>query len=262
MANNLTLDSTEPQESEFTPEEQENIAAGEQLIEQQQELLAGKYKNAEELEKAYIELQGKLGSNEEPQEEGRKEEEVEEEQPEVSPAVQTLTDATQEYYANEGKLSEETMAKFTEMSSKDLVEAYLKMQAENPQQQQQQASPDLSDGEVNTIHNSVGGEAQYNRMVQWASENLDAKAIKAFDNVVESGQIDAIKLAVAGLKSEYENANGYEGTMIQGKAPNSSVETLRSQAEVVRAMQDPRYDTDPAYRQDVFEKLERSSIDY
>ena len=261
MANHLTLDSTEPQESEFTPEEQENIAAGEALAEQQQELLAGKYKNAEELEKAYIELQGKLGSNEEPQEEGQNEEEVAEVQEETSPAVQTLTDATQEYWANDGKLSEETLDKFSEMSSRDLVEAYLKMQAENPQQQQQQTA-DLSDGEVNVIHNSVGGEAQYNRMVQWAADNLDAKAIKAFDNVVESGQVDAIKLAVAGLKSEYENANGYEGKMIQGKAPNSSLETFRSQAEVVRAMQDPRYDTDPAYRQDVFDKLERSSIDY
>ena len=261
MANHLTLDSTEPQESEFTPEEQENIAAGEALAEQQQELLAGKYKNAEELEKAYIELQGKLGSNEEPQEEGQNEEEVAEVQEETSPAVQTLTDATQEYWANDGKLSEETLDKFSEMSSRDLVEAYLKMQAENPQQQQQQTA-DLSDGEVNVIHNSVGGEAQYNRMVQWAADNLDAKAIKAFDNVVESGQIDAIKLAVAGLKSEYENANGYEGKMIQGKAPNSSLETFRSQAEVVRAMQDPRYDTDPAYRQDVFDKLERSSIEY
>ena len=138
MANHLTLDSTEPQESEFTPEEQENLAAGEKLVAEQQELLAGKYKNAEELEKAYIELQGKLGSNEDDQEEAPKEEEVEEEQPEVSFATQALTDATQEYYANDGKLSEETLAKFSEMSSRDLVDAYLKMQAENPQPQQQQ----------------------------------------------------------------------------------------------------------------------------
>jgi hypothetical protein len=27
-------------------------------------------------------------------------------------------------------------------------------------------------------------------------------------------------------------------------------------------MADPRYDTDPAYRQDVYAKLERSNLDY
>ena len=69
-------------------------------------------------------------------------------------------------------------------------------------------------------------------------------------------------MAVAGLKSQYEEVNGYEGRMLSGKGAPQQVDTFRSQAEVVQAMADPRYDNDPAYRNDVFEKLSRSNIDY
>ena len=95
-------------------------------------------------------------------------------------------------------------------------------------------------------------------MVEWAGKNLDAKAITAFDQVINTGSIEAIKFAVSGLRSEYLNAVGYDGQMIQGKAPQTNKDIFRSQAELVAAMSDKRYDNDPAYRQDVIEKLERS----
>jgi hypothetical protein len=95
-------------------------------------------------------------------------------------------------------------------------------------------------------------------MVGWASNNLDQASIQAFDNVVNTGSSDAIKFAVNGLKAQYDAANGYEGTMLTGKAPSSSKDAFKSQAELVQAMSDRRYDNDPAYRQDVMEKLNRS----
>ena len=95
-------------------------------------------------------------------------------------------------------------------------------------------------------------------MVTWASNNLDKGSIEAFDNIVNTGSVDAIKLAVQGLKSQYTDATGYEGTMVTGKAPTDTKDVYRSQAELVRAMSDKRYDQDPAYRQDVIEKLGRS----
>ena len=75
--------------------------------------------------------------------------------------------------------------------------------------------------------------------------------------------MQAIKLAVAGLKAEYDKANGVEGRMVTGKtAPPNSGDVYRSQAQLVEAMNDPRYDNDPAYRQDVIEKLDRSDLDF
>ena len=35
--------------------------------------------------------------------------------------------------------------------------------------------------------------------------------------------------------------------MVTGRAPRQTVDVFRSQAEVVAAMSDPRYDRDPAY---------------
>ena len=173
--------------------------------------------------------------------------------------VSLIQQASEEFATNNGTLSEETLNKFSEMSSRDLVEAYMKMQQDAPQAE---PAADLSEREVNVIQNSVGGESAYAQLVGWASENLPADYVEAFDSVVESGKIQAIQLAVAGLQREYENAVGYEGRTLTGKAAAQTADVFRSQAEVVRAMSDQRYDNDPAYRNDVFEKLERSNLEF
>ena len=274
MAETLTVDPTPDAEMaevegvSLTTEEQESLKVGEAMVEQQENLLAGKYKDAEALEKAYIELQGKLGEKdgkeeeEAPQAEAEQEEvlpeESEEKPTELSPTAELITSASDEYYENDGKLSPETLEKFSSMSSKDLVEAYMQVQANLPQGDLLDTSADISDSVVNEVKNYAGGEKAYLDMVTWASNNLDKGSIEAFDNIVNTGSVDAIKLAVQGLKSQYTDATGYEGTMVTGKAPTDTKDVYRSQAELVRAMSDKRYDQDPAYRQDVIEKLGRS----
>jgi len=272
MAETLTYDAgtdTVSTENNLTPEEQDSLQVGEQLQADQEQLLAGKYKNAEDLEKAYVELQKKLGENSDETSETTgdtdavDEEETSEETKEAtkdSPAVALITEASAEYYANDNKLSPETIEKFSSMSSQDLVNAYIEMQQANPQQQTQ--AVDVSQADINTIQNSVGGEAEYSKITQWAADNLDQQKVSAFDSLIETGNVQAIKLAVAGLKTEYENANGYEGRMLTGKAPKSSSDVFRSQPELVAAMSDPRYENDPAYRQDIIEKLDRSDINF
>ena len=263
MPNTLTYDPTELPEGELSAEEQESLQVGEQLAQEEEQLLAGKYRNAEELEAAYINLQKKLGSNEPDSDEVESNDDNEsedQEEYELTPGAELIRSASEEYFGNNGQLSEETLGKFSEMSSRELVEAYMALQSQQPQQQQAEVA-DLSQAEVNVIQNSVGGEAAYANLVNWAADNLPADYVQAFDSVVESGNVQAIQIAVAGLRSEYENSVGYEGRMLTGKAA-APQETFRSQAEVVRAMNDPRYDTDPAYRQDVFDKLDRSNIQY
>ena len=272
MAETLTYDpgaDTVSTSENLTPDEQDSLQVGEQMQAEQEQLLAGKYKNAEDLEQAYVELQKKLGEkgdetseatgDTEPTDSEESTEETEEAK-ENSPAVSLITEASAEYYANDNKLSPETIEKFSSMSSQDLVNAYLQMQQANPQPQTQ--AVDVSQADINTIQNSVGGEAEYSKLTQWAADNLDQQKVSAFDSLIESGNVQAIQLAVAGLKTEYENANGYEGRMLTGKAAKSSGDTFRSQAELIRAMSDSRYDNDPAYRQDVIDKLDRSDIDF
>ena len=123
-------------------------------------------------------------------------------------------------------------------------------------------APDLTEAETNVIKNEAGGDEGYTNLMQWSSDNLDAADIEAFDSLVDSGNSRLIRLAVAGLKAEMEKAVGFDGELATGRAPTTTVDVFRSQAEVVQAMSDPRYDRDPAYRNDVFEKLERSNINY
>ena len=250
---------TETIESNLTPEEQDSLAVGEKLQGEQEALLAGKYKDAAELEKAYIELQKKLGENgeEEVQQESAADEEPEETT--LSNGASLITSANDEFYANDGKLSEETLEKFSSMSSKELVEAYLEVQGTPEFQAQSSDTADLSDAEINQVKNNVGGEQAYANIIGWAQDNLDAQAQEAFDSIVATGSVQAINIAVAGLKSQYEAANGFEGKMYTGKPPKTGGDVFRSQQELVRAMSDPRYENDPAYRQDIIEKLDRSN---
>ena len=250
---------TETIESNLTPEEQDSLAVGEKLQGEQEALLAGKYKDAAELEKAYIELQKKLGENgeEEVQQESAADEEPEETT--LSDGASLITSANDEFYANDGKLSEETLEKFSSMSSKELVEAYLEVQGTPEFQAQSSDTADLSDAEINQVKNNVGGEQAYANIIGWAQDNLDVQAQEAFDSIVATGSVQAINIAVAGLKSQYEAANGFEGKMYTGKPPKTGGDVFRSQQELVRAMSDPRYENDPAYRQDIIEKLDRSN---
>ena len=261
MADTLTIN-TEETTAELTPEEQENLKIGEELAPEEYKKLAGKYESAEELEKAYIELQKKLGDKEETSEEPKAEQEETEETeetPDDNPTVALINEASDEYYANGNKLSTETLDKFKQMSSQDLVNAYIEMVEKNPPQANQEA--DVSQSQINQIQNSVGGENQYQKLMQWAGTNLPENEVNAFDGLINTGNVDAIQLGVQALKSKYDEANGYEGRMLTGKAAQTS-DVFRSQAQLVAAMSDPRYDTDPAYRQDVVAKLERSDIDF
>ena len=264
MADTLTIkqDDQSTDVENLTTEEQDSLQVGEEMAKEQGELLAGKYKNAEDLEKAYVELQKKLGDKEEP-EATKDEEEVTDEKDEPkekSEAYSLIESASDEYFKNGESLSPETLEKFKGMSSQDLVNGYMQMVKDNPQTNNTEV--DVNTAEINKIQNSVGGEAQYNNLVTWAGNNLPENEIKAFDDLVGTGNAAAIQLGVDAIKSRYEAVNGYEGRRLTGKAADTSGDVFKSQAQLVEAMSDPRYDRDPAYRQDVVAKLERSDIDF
>ena len=270
MAETMTYDAGTDSittENNLTEAEQESLQVGEAMQQEQEQLLAGKYKNAEDLEKAYVELQKKLGGegtedsgtagDEADVDDGEKETEEKEETKEDSPALALVNEAAAEYWDNDKTLSDDTMAKLGEMSGSDLLAAYLQAQEANPMDQAPEVS-DLTTTDISDIRAVAGGEKEYATMVQWAADNMDRADVESFDSLLASGNVGAIKLAVSGIKAKYDNVNGYEGTMLSGKPPTTSKDVFRSQSELVNAMSDPRYEKDPAYRQDLIEKLDRS----
>ena len=260
MAELLTYDpSNDPQAIQIAEErDAETLAVGQAMEDQQNQLLAGKYKTAQDLEQAYIELQKKLGSQDTQPEEQDQDEQAPEETTEADEGVEFIGTLDSEF-SESGELSAETLEKLSSMESKDLVDAYFRYQSRL--EPQQPVGREMTDQEVSQIYDSVGGQQQYQQMTQWAADNLDADTVQAFDNVIDTGNVAAINLALRGLQSQYNDSVGYENNMLQGK-PAQSVNGYRSQAEVVRDMNDPRYDRDPAYRQEVMDKLANSNINF
>ena len=116
--NTFTVDTTPQTETmtdNLTADEQDSLAVGEKIVEQQEQLLAGKYKDAQELEKAYMELQSKLGEKDKEDTETASADVSSDEQPEepkLSDGASLITDAQKEYYDNDNKLSEQTPWQF------------------------------------------------------------------------------------------------------------------------------------------------------
>jgi hypothetical protein len=222
---------------------------------------AGKFKSAEDLEKAYLELQKKLGNKEtddsSPTDENESDDSAQDEEEEKSPVakqVDFLKEASEEYYSNDNALKPETLQKLKEMPSEELIDAYMEMQKTNPVAK---AEP-LSDDAAKTIVDSVGGQDAYNDTLAWAADNLKPEEVAAYDNVVNSGNKDAIFFAVQALNQRYKDSVGFEGQQISGRAPKSTVKGFRSNAELANAISDPRYRNDPAYRYDIEQKLAAS----
>ena len=303
MAETMTYDpgtDTVTTENSLTPDEQESLKVGEEMQEQQEQLLAGKYKNAEELERAYVELQSKLGEKDtetgettgesdlsiegkEKTEETKETEQTSEENLYLEDGkvnYESVNEAygeklcnllkeseidpwsiSKHFHDNEGTITEEMYASLEGAGlSRASVDSYLAGRA--AQEGYAEQVPDLSEKDVDSIKSTVGGDEEYGKIVNWAADNLSKDVIESFDDLISTGNIGAIKLAVNGMKAQYEDANGYEGRMLTGKAPQTSGDVFRSHPELVAAMSDPRYDSDPAYRQDVMQKLDRSDLQF
>ncbi len=222
-------------------------------------LIAGKFKSQDDLIKAYNELQSKLGQNTPEDEEEPSEEPTEatEEAP-VEEADETLEymSSLSKEYEETGNLSEEAIEKLSSMDSKELVKSYLQYYAKTSQASAQQT---LQDQQITEIKASVGGEQGYADLIQWAADNLPQADIDSFNAVTNTNNPIAIKFAVESLSNRQRNQEGYEAPLVTGKAPSNKAKVFRSHAELSRAIADPRYNTDPAYRSDVEERLARSA---
>lgn len=252
----LTYDPTPVDQPEFNEAEQEALAIGEAQAAEEQQLLAGKFRDAEELEKAYIELQSKLGSRKNDSDQDNSTEESEGSSNE-NPSDGFLDTLWEE--AVSGNLTKETQEKLSQMDSSQLAAEYIKFRS---QVESNSSNQEFSEDQLRSVRNIAGGDDGYKEMIAWASENLSQEEIEMYDSVMADGNFNAINFAVHALKARFTEANGVEGQLLKGKPAANNRDVFRSQAEVVAAMSDPKYDRDPAYRNDVYAKLERSNLDY
>ena len=256
----------------------ENLEIGEKMVAEQEQLLAGKYKTTEDLENAYLELQKKQGQPDDTSESSTEKETLEYEPYTDDGSVNydsakeiygdklgsMFQDAkidpfemNEHFYKNNGTLSDDMYENLSTAGlTRDVVDSYLT--GIRQQAGYQEAESFLSDQEVNEVHALAGGTQGYNDLMAWAGENLSQADADNYDQVVETGNKAAVTFAVKALMAQYEDAVGRDSDLLQGK--NSRGESYRSMAEVVRDMNNPLYDSDESYRDDVRRKLQGSDI--
>lgn len=217
--------------------------------------LPEKFKSAEDMANAYSNLEKKMGEGKQEEQPEAAPEETTEEQPSGSEVQQAVEAAgvdfssLQNEYNEQGGLSEDAYAKLADAGfPQDLVNSWIKGQEA------------LASDYQSSVQNIVGGANAYDEMITWASDNLSETETAAYDRAVSSGDLDMVKLAVSGLQSKYQAAEGSDPALIAGQSAPSSGGNYSSWSEVTQAMRDPRYKSDPAYRQSVTSKLERSNV--
>ncbi|NBS69542.1 hypothetical protein EBT31_11610 [bacterium] len=267
---------TEQETSALSPENEQMLAAmnGETVTEEEgdDQLLAGKYKSVEDLEKAYKELQSKLGqrTTDDEEESADGDEPAVERDSDVRSAAEIygefigtrLEEAGVDYldinsrWQQNGELSvDDYQALEGAGFSREMVDSYLTgLQYRNSQDSA------LSMQEVAAVKQEYGGEAEYNRMIEWAGSNLTKDEIDGFNQLINTQPISAVRLAIAGLHARYTGAEGREPKLLGGRPAKGSTDKFESTAQLVEAMKDPRYQNDSAYRNKVQAKLSRSSI--
>jgi hypothetical protein len=162
---------------------------------------------------------------------------------------------------SQDEISEATQEKLQSMDASELAKMYLEYR-NNVEQSQPTQSTEFSSEDIASLHQSAGGEKEYQAMLGWAKDNLSEQEIEMYDAVMDRGDAQSAFFAIQALRYRYQDSVGTDGQMLTGRAATESKDVFRSQAELVNAMSDPRYESDPAYRSDILSKLDRSDLNF
>ncbi len=157
-----------------------------------------------------------------------------------------LAEANTEF-GEKGFLSPETFAKLDKAGiPKARVDEYIEGREAVAKQQ------------TNMLQDIAGSEEVLKATIQWAGVNMTAAEADAYNNVLESGNTAALKLAFEGVFAKYSAAVGVDGTLIEGESGpggGAGAKPFGSQQEVIDAMKTTGYKTDPAVRKVVEQRL-------
>ena len=249
----LSLDATNPsvEEQAKSQEKTEAVATDDTRVEVSEvdnttkstddvrpDWLPNKFKNAEELSKAYSELEKKQS------------EQVQEAPEDKTYENETAKGMDKFYneYQEKGTLSENSYKELNDMGlDKNLVDGYIAGQ---------QA---IANNDVRTIHNTVGGEQNYAKVIEFAKTNLNEAEQNAFNETLDTGSIEQVKLAVQAIAGKAGINATEPAKMISGDSIDTSSDVFENVHQVTEAMNDPRYAKDSAFRKRVEEKIARSS---
>lgn len=160
---------------------------------------------------------------------------------------QDLTKYTNDFVKNNGKLSDESYAELEKAGfPKSIVDVYV--QGLNAQKSNFE----------NAVFAEVGGEAKFREVQEWARNTLDESTRKSIDAQFSTGDLTQAKMAAKFLEAKFNEANK-TARSVTGKSASapSSVEAkpISSKDELQKLMTSIEYRNDPAFREEVKQRL-------
>ena len=198
--------------------------------------------------KSYTELEKKQSG----QKEEVKDESVEE--------PKTANDAVEKAGLDMGKLTEEfdTNGELAEDSYKALEAAGIPIATVDQYIQGQQALVAKAQSEAYSL---TDGKEGYEAMSGWAKANLSAEELTNYNTQVNSPNSKVREMAIRGLHAQFSADSGDGKPLVHGNnSATADGSGFKSRAQMIEAMQDSKYQSDPAYRAEVEARVARSSF--
>ena len=148
-------------------------------------------------------------------------------------------------YNEYGALSSKTMADLAQAGyPSEVIEGFI------------ESRQNLESEFTNAVYNSAGGEQAYNKVIEWAQENLSNKVLSSFNRAIDNNNLEAVTLMFEGMKAKMVAKQGTRNpTIMGGGVTTGGYKGFSSKQEVVEAMSDPRYGADPSYTRAIEMKM-------
>ena len=248
MVEQVVIDTSEETAGPSLEEQAAEMDAGveEQDNSDRPEWLPEKFSSAEDLAKAYSELEARMGSQ-------KTEESVEVDEGDARQDLENVGvdyDALSQEFWDNGDLTQESYDMLEEAGiPREIVDSYINSQIS------------MMETQRSSIMNDVGGEEGYQQLTAWAADNLDDAEIDYFNSVMDGNDFNAIRMTVRSVAARREASEGIEPARnLSGGLSGGTGGSYESVTQLMSDMQNPSYENDPAFRAQVEAKLGRSNI--
>lgn len=154
-----------------------------------------------------------------------------------------------EEYQNNGELSQKTYEALEKAGyPKEVIQGFVETRKA------------IDNKYAQDVMNHVGGEKDFRELQTWMKGNLSKAELDAYNEAVNSDNLNAVKLILDGIQAKRVAKQGTRKATFMGNvASKSAPKGFSGRDEMIKAMSDPRYGIDRAYTISVERKMSLSN---
>ena len=139
-----------------------------------------------------------------------------------------------------------------------MAKSYAELEKKQSGKQEEKVEESAEEPEAYSL---TDGKEGYEAMSGWAKANLSEAELSNYNTQVNSPNSKIREQAIRGLHSQFASDSGDGKALVHGSGTqSSSTGGFGSRAQMIVAMQDSKYQSDPAYRAEVENKVSNSNF--